>query len=168
MKKIILFFILVLLLPPVYSLPSDFKVWAQRSGLFTVGKKEQVQIYVQNLIAAASSYEIVYSKSAFYNLNDVSHLVQVYIPSNRINSVKQNEIKATIATVNINGPVTSGQINFIVRSLSDGSENTATVSMTSGLPVSLPEFGTIGLIMLITVSGTLYFICKKKLFRDNF
>ncbi len=160
MKKTILLLILILLIPPVYSAPSDFRVWAERSGLFTIGKKEIVQIYVQNLIASSASYEISYSKSAQYNLNDVSHLVQVYIPSNRINSVGQNEAGSTVATVTIIGPVTSGQVNFLVRSLGDSSENTATINFTAGLPASLPEFGIAGIFIVMIICSILFYRSK--------
>lgn len=158
--KIIALLLLFLLLPPAYAPPSDFKVWAQRSGLFTVGKKEQVHIYVQNLVASTGSYEIVYNKTAQYNLNDVSHLVQVSIPSNRINIVGQNEVKSTFATVVMQGPITSGQINFIVRSLSDSSENVATVTLTASMPTSLPEFGLASVAIIIILSSVIFFVQK--------
>ena len=133
----------------------DFKIWASGPQLFTIGREEMVNVYILNNGTETDSYTIDFTKQAMYGLDDVSHLLDVSMPSDKINLVKPNKTGNTFATITLMGPITSGSITFNASSDSDPSvkREAIPINVLSGTPISLPEFGLMGLILLILISS---------------
>ncbi|MCX8178876.1 MAG: hypothetical protein N3D75_03555 [Candidatus Aenigmarchaeota archaeon] len=141
----------VLFLNVVFA--ADFELWAQRGGLFTIGENQIIKVYVLNKDSSQRDYTITYSKSATYNTNDVSHLLIVSFPSNRIDDVKPSETKSTELTVLIAAPISQGSITFT------GTDDTGTVrqytitDIRASYPQNLPEFHIIFLLLLFILAS---------------
>ncbi len=131
--------------------PYDFKIWVDEPRLVTIGKPVLANVYVQNLGTAADSYTITYTKNATdLNLNPAPHLVHVSMPSNRIHSLEPDKIGNTFASITILGPISSGNVTFNVTSETNPSKSlTDFIDIEAGFPMSLPEFGLIGMIELL-------------------
>lgn len=160
-KLITIFTIFFLLLLPIVT--ADFKIWAERTGLFTIGKPERVNVYVQNLGTNPDSYQIRFSKSATYQTQDVSHLLNVNLESGIIPTLKQNEVGSTFATVTILGKIDSGTITFNATD-STGLEKSYSIYLTAGLPIALHEFSFIGILVILISSVFIYYSYKSKCF----
>lgn len=132
---------------------ADFDLWAQRSGLFTIGENQIIKVYVLNKDSSQRSYTITYSKSATHNANDVSHLVIVSFPSNRINNVKPMETKSTELTVFIAAPVSQGSITFTATDDTGTVKQYTLTDIRASYPQNLPEFQTILLFLLLLLAS---------------
>lgn len=138
-----------------YSQDYNFDVWAVRSGLFTIGKSEILQIYVNNTGSKQDSYTISYSKSATDRQGqDVSHLINVNFESNEIADVEPGEVKSTIATAIILGPIRDGEITFMVTNSRDLTKSYK-LDIYVGYSIALSEFQLVGLLLLL--AGLIYF-----------
>jgi hypothetical protein len=135
------------------QVPYDFRTWADESRLFTIGRPEITNIYVQNLGTNNDSYIISYKKEAYLkNLAPASHLLYVSMPSNRIHSVSPGMTGNTFATINLLGPIARGNITFNVTSENSPSlYKEGTISISAGFPISLPEFELIGFLQLLVL-----------------
>jgi len=146
--------------------PFKFKMWVDETRLFTIGRPELANIYVQNLGTETDSYNITFTKNATMNLIPANHLVSVSMPSYRIHSVQSGKVGNTFATITVLGPIDYGYVNFTVRS-----ENNplaylrASIDITTGYPVSLPEFGLIELIELLLLACLILVVSYPSHFR---
>jgi len=150
-----LIIVVFLLVMPIAK--ADFEIWTERSGLFTIGRPEEVKIYVKNLEPSTDSYTITIDNvEATYRTQDVSHLLHVELKSGRINNLQQNEVGSTIATVVILGKIDSGSITFGATSDLDSTLKEYTIDITGGLPSALDEFGLIGVFVFLISSLYLF------------
>lgn len=144
----------------------EFKAWAEGPGLFTIGRGEIVGIYVQNNGNMRDSYTIDYNKSAEVEGHpgqDFSHLIDVSFLSNKIGPVEPNRTGYTFATITLLGPISSGSVTFNITSVENSSvfQEIQPVEVNAGMPVNLPEFGHVWLIViLVVVSALSYFVTR--------
>jgi len=133
----------------------DFKIWSEGPQLFTIGKKEIVNVYIQNTGNRDDSYTVSFTKEALFEGGDVKHLIDVSIPSNKINLVNPNRTGNIFATITLLGPITSGSVTFNATSESDSlvKRIAEPIEIKTGYPISLPEFGLMGLMLLILISS---------------
>ena len=144
----------------------DFETWAEGPDFFTIGKPSIVNIYVRNTGNVKDSYNITYNKEV-NNPFGADNLVQINLLSNRINSVRAGSVSSTFATVTLQGPVTSGRIRFNVTSIDNQTmKMTEWVEVKSDYPISLPEFGLIGFLLLLLISALI--ISYSSHFRQTF
>jgi len=143
-------FILFILISGIKAQTYDFETWVEGPDIFTIGRPEIVNIYVQNL-GDEDSYTISYTKEAYEisGTDRVDHLIDVRFPSNRIESVKSNEVGDTFATITSLGPFRDGKVIFTVTSEATSNSYDVTIEITQGLPVNLPEFELIGLVQIL-------------------
>ena len=146
-------FIFFILISGIKAQTYDFETWVEGPDLFTIGRPETVNIYVQNL-GDEDSYTISYTKEAFVvgGTDHVDHLIDVRFPSNRIESVKSNGIGDTFATITSLGPFRNGKVIFTITSESSPVSHDVTLEITQGLPVNLPEFELIGLVQILILA----------------
>jgi len=132
----------------------DFKIWVEGPQRFTIGRSEIVNIYILNNGTKNDSYTISFTKEALYGVDDVDHLIDVSIPSNKITLVEPNETGTTFATVTLLGPITSGSVTFNATSDSDPSIKRVAepLEILTGYPINLPEFELTGLILLLILA----------------
>ena len=151
-NKIALFvFLLILFLSviDVVEAAVNFKTWAAAPVLFTLGKAELVNIYVQN-IGDEDSFNITYTKSATKQSFPVPHLISVSIPSYKIKRLKINETGDTAARITILGPIDSGNVTFNITSETPpGVSRETSIEIRTGLPIILEEFSIFGLIQIL-------------------
>ena len=145
-----------------------FKIWVDESRLFTIGKQERANIYVQNLGAATDSYKITTAKEIYdLSLNLAPQLVIVSMTSDRIHSVEPGRVGNTFATITVLGPISYGIINFTVTSETNPSVYlTGYLNITAGTSISLPEFETSGMIILLLFVCSLLIISYSLHFRQ--
>ena len=138
----------------------NFSIWVEAPSLFTIGKKEEVYIYIKNLGNRKDSYTISYTKEAVdQQLNDVSHLLTVEMPSNKVEALQAGKVSATVATILVSGPIREGRVTFNVVSDTDPTiERSALIIIRGGLPTSLPEFGNIGMIGVMILATLIYLL----------
>jgi len=153
-NKIVLFFslILFLLIIDIAEAAVSFKAWAAAPVLFTLGKTEFVNIYVQNT-GDEDSYNITYTKSATKQSFPVPHLISVSIPSYKIKRLNINETGDTVARVTILGPIDSGNVTFNITSETQPSVFRVTsIGIRTGLPIILEEFDIFGLVQILILA----------------
>jgi len=143
------------LIPVVFS--QDFDFTGSCPDLFTIGKKEKIELYIKNNDNfVGRTFTISYTKEAWGYSDggefDLSHLISVEFPSN-ITVVGPNEIKSTVATVIFLGPFQTGKITFTART----GEATRTYEVKIGpgqkklgYSVTLNEFSFISLLIVAT------------------
>jgi len=130
----------------------NFEVWTEGPGFFTTGTPRIVNIYVKNSGNIEDSYNVTYNKEVI-NPIGANNLVQISIPSNRINSVKAGRVDNTFATVTLLGPVGNAEIWFNVTSINNQTMKiTQKIKIGSAYPISLPEFQLIGFLLLLILS----------------
>ena len=137
-----------------YGIGGNLSVWVAGPNIFTIGKPTQVNVYVRNLGSETDNYRVNYTVYYTYQGDDLSHLIDVFIPSDSISSVQSNRVGVTQATLKILGPIrtSDARVKFNVTSDSTGEWRAATIMIKAGYPISLPEFKLIGLIQLLILS----------------
>jgi hypothetical protein len=138
---------------PRYSLT----VWSRGPSLFTIGRPETINVYVKNTGNMNDSFSITPIKYASKNLQNVSHLVDVNMPSNKIVSVEPGKIGNTFATVTLSGLVDSGTVRFNITSGNDPTSYSLTsqINISTGSPINLPEFESYGLFQILIFASFL-------------
>jgi len=140
--------ILIILFIPIVK--ADFESWIFRGGAFIVGKPAPFIIYINNTGNLKDSYTITATPTYIKNGQDLSHLIKVHLPSNRIEGLNPGEIRETqgvILTVfKIEEP--GGTLKFEIKSDS-GVTHEISIPITSSFSIALSEFKIIGLIQLI-------------------
>lgn len=153
-NKTVIFFslILFLLTIDITEAAVSFKAWAASSVLFTLGKTELVNIYVQNM-GDADSYNITYIKNATKQGIKVPQLISVSMPSYSIKELNTNETGNTFAKITILGPIDAGNITFRILSKKDSLiYHETSVDIKTGLPIVLQEFGVFGLVQILILA----------------
>ena len=142
----------------------NFHMWVEGPPLFTIAKTESVNVYVKNdLYDGYDNYTVTYSKSP----PEASHLIDVNMPTNRINRIKRGDVGGVLARVTLLGPIsptTLGAITFDVASDSPGSSSEQ-IQIISAPPINLPEFGFIGLIQLLILASLILVVSYSSHFR---
>lgn len=162
-KKSVVLTLLLLVITGVFlseeSTAQSFQVWSERTGIFTIGKPSQINIYVKNTGVTIDSYSITITrKEAYYLTSPVHHLLSVEIPSNRIEFIGSNDVGDTFATLKILGPITNGLVEFNVTSDSDGWSTTSIQITGAGTMISFPEFKLIGLIQILILASLILIV----------
>ena len=128
---------------------ADFDAWVGAPAIFTIGKPEEVNIYVRNN-GPTDSYNITYTKFARKNLQDVPHLVSVAKEYYTIKLLTTNETGDTFAMITLLGPIDSGNVTFNITSVDHTKE--VSISLISGSPMVLSEFNLSGLIQILILA----------------
>ena len=138
----------------------NFEMWAVESRLLTIGKPELFNIYVKNSGNMEDSYNISFEKIAQdQSLNDVSHLVDVFIPSDEIALIEPGKMGNTFATIIASGPINRGNVTFNITSESIPSISFKTsIGIKTGYPMTLPEFGFLGIVKILVLASLLSLI----------
>jgi hypothetical protein len=150
-EKLFIWSLILFLIPLVNAADYEFKIWAEGPSTFTIGKEEMVNVYIFNNGTKNDSYAIDFTKEGIYQGGYVNHLIDVAMPSDQINFLGPNKTRDTFAVVTLLGPINSGYIQFNASSISDPSVKSSTnqVKLSTGYPVSLPEFGFIGVFVVM-------------------
>ena len=131
----------------------NFKTWAQAPVLFTLGKTELVNIYVQNTGNEDDSYNITYFKNATKQSIKVPHLISVSMTSYKIKRLKTNETSDTFAKIVILAPIDAGNVTFNITSETPPAFSQLTsVEIKTGSPIILQEFGIFGLFQILMLA----------------
>jgi hypothetical protein len=141
----------------------DFEAWVEGPELFTVGRAELTSIYVRNVGNIDDSYNISFTKEATKNGYDVSHLINVYMPSRRVSLVEPNRIGNTFATITLSGPVDDGSVTFNITSEKSSVYKEVSIQLVTGMPLNLPEFGFLSLIQMLVLVFFIFMINLKKM-----
>jgi uncharacterized membrane protein len=125
--------------------------------MFTVGRETSINLYIQNIGGNDDDYVITANSS-----NPL--LFQVDMSSaSFVDDIKAGEIRRVYPTITVMATGVAGQIFF--NTTSQGNENiTRNATLTiieSELPMSLPEFNFLGMIVLIILTGIIYYFFKK-------
>ena len=168
MRKYVLVFLIVSAVLAT-SASASFESWAESSPHFTVGNPERVNIYVRNIDDLGSvDYKIEVNETVATCESengpaDCSHLVHVILTSDQILGLSPDESGYTIGTVVVVGPISEGQIRFMVNGPSG--EEYPEVKFGASLPVALPEFTLVHIILMMALSGILLIISDRFFFR---
>ncbi len=133
----------------------DFTVWVQPNKImFPIGTKNSVVLYVENKGGYTDSYIVDYEKNP-NNPNIIVDLTGVTPTA----SVASGEIKRLYPRITVLTTGTNGDVTFMVNSTQEPTmQRNATLHiMESDYPLSLPEFGVLGLIEIIILVGLVYF-----------
>lgn len=135
-----------------------FKFWVEpKSSMFTVGRETSINLYVQNIGFYGDDYVITANSSN-------PPLFQVDMSgASSVNDVNVGEIRRVYPTITVMATGVAGQIFF--NATSQGNQNitrNATLSIIeSELPMSLPEFNFLGMVMIIILTGIIYYFFKQ-------
>lgn len=155
MKKIELYclfisiFLVTLFIPNVHA--QDPEVWVEAPPIFTIAKTESINIYVKNTGTSEEDYDITYD----INSVDGRHLINVYLPIDKTKTIKNGDVGSVLARITLLGPIPQpATISFTATT--DGTSGTSEdIPLISASPINLPEFGLIGLIMLLILASLL-------------
>jgi len=133
-----------------------FKVWVEpERGMFTVGSKNRINLYIKNL-GYADNYYVTYNVSA-----ENPFLIQVDMTgASPVYGVAFEETRIVYPRITVLESHTSGEVFFNVTSEGSGmniSRNATLTIIESDLPLSLPEFDFFGLIGIIFLASFLYY-----------
>jgi hypothetical protein len=155
MKRTILLMILITLIFSLNKVNADFNFWVESTEVFTIGSPATFMVYVENLEPGVDNYVISYDVNYEYPAgNDLSHIIDVRLQTNKIENVQTNQIKDTQGTVTILAQVypPGGTIIFTARS-DGGVERSDLIQVSGGpsggIPKTLPEFSILGFLQLI-------------------
>jgi hypothetical protein len=154
MSRKVAAFVLVFFLLTFQAVRADFEVWGETSGLFTVGTPQKFNIYVRNLDDPSDTdYDItlVTKQATCVGGGNCNHLLHVYLQSDRVLELDQNQAGFTVATVTSLGPFVDGVIEFDVQGPS-GTRRVSATGFIAAMPVSLPEFGLLGILELAALA----------------
>jgi hypothetical protein len=132
----------------------NFQMWIEGTPRCTIGKEELINIYVKNtgtLVTDVDSYTVNCWSFTFPNPN----LINVNIPSDRILSIKPNQTGNTFATAICLAPFTTGGVGCRVTSDATGTSPEDNIDIKVGYPITLSEFGLIGIIELLILASLL-------------
>jgi len=169
MKIILISLLLSLILINNFVIVSAqyFDTWLERSGIFTIGKKERLSIYIRNT-GEDDSFKIKdIVKSAKKGGDDVPQLLDVSWVTDEI-SLKSGETGVLNPTLIVLGPIDEGYITFTIEDTGLNEEDTNTISITAAFPTSLPEFNFIGTIQILIISVIILIISNSFHFRKSF
>jgi hypothetical protein len=140
----------------------NLEAWVSGPSLFTIGKTELVSIYVKNIGNLVDNYNISSRKYAQKATVDVSHLVNVYFPSDRIVSVEPGKVGNTFAEVTVLGSIDSGNIYFNVTSETNSPAfRESSIIINAGSPINLPEFRFFGLLQIFFFALIIFYTCLR-------
>lgn len=129
-----------------------FKFWVEGPTSFTVGEKIPITFYLQNLDAATGDYTITYTINS-----DKDYLIDVGIENNVLKNVEKKEIKTGEARIIVYEASVEGTITFTATSEVTGGSNWEDIVLGgSEMQMSLPEFGFVGVIILISLASLIY------------
>jgi hypothetical protein len=136
--------------------------WIAGAKLFTIGRPEFINIYAQNLGNLKDTFNVSFKKTAQdINLNDVSHLIDVHIPSKDIIQVEPGNIGNTVATITLSGPINTGSVTFNITSKTNSSvSQEITIQIVTGYPINLPEFDLLGIIQILVFATCIFLVLK--------
>jgi len=136
--------------------------WVAGPKLFTIGRSELINIYVQNLGNLEDTFNVSFKKTAQdISLNDVSQLIDVNIPSKDIVQVEPGNIGNTVATITLLGPINTGSITFNITSETNSSvSQLVTIQVVTGYPINLPEFELLGMIQVLIFAVCIFLVLK--------
>ena len=134
----------------------NFRVWIEPTrGMFTVGSKNRINLYIKNL-GYADNYYVTYNVSA-----ENPFLIQVDMTgASPVYGVAFQETRIVYPGITVLESHTSGEVFFNVTSEGSGmniSRNATLTIIESDLPLSLPEFDFFGLIGIIFLASFLYY-----------
>ncbi len=136
----------------------DFNFWVEpTASMFTVGRKTRINLYIHNTGAFTDNYIITSNTT-----NPVLIQVDMFGVS-PVNDVARGQIVQVFPRIIVLATTASGDVFF--NATSQGDENiyrnaTLTV-LSSDLPVSLPEFGVLVMIMMINLAVVIFLLLKK-------
>ncbi len=155
----------------VYSQLYNFKTWSERKGIFTIGVPSPFLIYVQNIGNTADNYTITYDVDYNPSGDDLSHLIDIHLVSNRIENLEANRTRDTQGAITLLGPVfnpPNANITFNVTSENSGNLNQTSIEISGGASggflKTLPEFGLIGFLELFLLICLVIFYRPKIVF----
>ena len=135
------------------------EVWVEPASMtFTVGRKTPINLYIRTTYADnyVISYKIIEGNSA---------LIQVDLTGASLaENVNPGETRILHPRVTVLATNAQGKISFNVTSQSEQSlyKNTTLIVKESSLPVSLPEFKLIFLLVLVPLISLIFYITKIK------
>ena len=130
------------------------------SGIFRVGQKTQVIVYIKNTGYYTDSYTLSYSINSPFS----SQILVDMTGATQISNLTPGEIKRVYPRITILSSLVTGTITFTVQSQSKPSlQRSATLTiLESDAYLSLPEFSTIFLIQLTLFVGVVYCFLTRK------
>jgi hypothetical protein len=142
---------------PVF-VKGQFEASVVREGVFTVGEPSIFIVYVENIGALSDNYTITYDVDYNYPtaFDDLSHLIEVNLNSNRIENLRPGEIRETQGTIIFMGQVfhpPGATITFTIdsdRGFSDTKQQIVSGSFSQSLP-ELSLIGMVGLLVLVLI-----------------
>jgi hypothetical protein len=138
----------------------DFEVWVRPERMmFTLGTKIPVTLYIENKGSYTDSYTVDYVSSN-------PELIKVdMIGATSTGIMAHGEIKKLCPRIMTLYTELAGEhVDFNVSSQGDPSlyKTTTLNIIESDFPLSLPEFGIFGLIVMIILAGIVYSSCIKR------
>jgi len=135
-----------------------FNFWVEpKVSMFTVGIETPINLYIQNIGAYADDYVITANSSnPFLFRVDMSG-------ASSVSNVDIGVIRRVYPTITVMATGVSGWVFF--NATSQGNKNiTRNATLTileSNLPMSLPEFNFLGIVVIIILAGIVYSFFKK-------
>ena len=121
----------------------DFEIWSESPSKYTVGTSTQVNIYIKNIGDEIASYKI----SNITKTDTFSTDVDISGKDQMIESLEPGEIGTLKPFLTTMRTGDCGYVEFTINNC-EGLEVNIT-SIQSDVPTSLPEFGLIGILILL-------------------
>lgn len=140
----------------------DFKFWVEpERSMFTVGSETRINLYIKNTGAFADNYNITHNITE----GNPSLIIVDMFGVSPVNGVARGEIRVVYPRIILSEAHAWGKVFF--NATSQGDQNiyrnaTLTILPSSDLPVSLPEFGFQGMVLMMILSVVVYLIIKKQ------
>ena len=133
--------------------PYSFRIWVEGPSLLKIGEKVPVLLYIQNLGENTDNYDIDYNIDS-----DYSHLIDVDMSdASSMQDLSSKEIRVKTVRVMLLESHVSADITFTATSENTEEQGSATLSVLEGdFEMSLPEFGLIGIIVLVSLATLIY------------
>ncbi|MCD6226558.1 MAG: hypothetical protein J7J93_02060 [Candidatus Aenigmarchaeota archaeon] len=133
------------------SVECNFKVWVEGPNLFTIGQKTEINLYIENMGSFPDSYTIDYDAE--------SPVVDVELLETDINNILPNEVREINPRILLlESHPEPNTINFTINSkLCPDEKRSTTLYIDSGLPLNLPEFNFVSLLIIISLAGLIFY-----------
>lgn len=139
-----------------------FEMWVEpKNAILTVGKRTNVNLYIHSLCPYPDNYNLT------YNITSPNPaLIQVDLNGfDYIKDVGRREIRVVYPSITILASgVTGTKIFFNATSEGNNTvQRNATLTLiSSDLPLSLPEFDSLALLVIVFLVGIIYFVIRAK------
>jgi len=142
----------------------DFNVWVEpKRIMLTLGTRTAVMLYIDNIGGYSDSYHVDYEITSV-NPSLINVDLTGVQPTGSVGPVGPGELITTLPIITVLTATETWDVTFNVTSLGDPNmyRSASLTIMQSDYPLSLSEFGILGLIEILILVVTVYFINRMR------